>query len=210
MSDKQQETEYTAKLRAMIEPMMRQAKNDLAKTGRVAPLLTFGFRKVQAVIPMPDHIAELLESGGGKDILFGRLRAMVHAIGCDSFAILTDAWFSKATPAGGLLDPGRFTDLYSKLGSEEMEKRGYITREEVIMATAQTPERMMVVAQPYVRGEGRSITFGEAHETEMPMDMFEGRQKMFGDTSEENLHLHRNSGLGKKQAAAEKEKRAKK
>jgi hypothetical protein len=71
------------------------------------------------------------------------------------------------------------------------------------------PERALILSQPYTRGPGKTIKFGEPEQMmEMPMEQFEGRQKMFGDVSEEKLHLHRNSKMGKAEAEAEAKKKA--
>lgn len=200
MSHPKQESEYTARLRAMAEPLIRAAKYDLAKTGRVTPMLVFEHGDKIALVPLPDKIAAALDSGEGKDALFDGVRRVVTSLKCTGVAILTDAWMRETTPAGLLMGHREWLALYEKLGPEELEKRGLLASAETIIVNAQTPERVLILSQSYTRGD-RSITFGPAEEIEGPQDQFEGRQKMFGDTSDPKLHLHRDSSLGNKKKA---------
>lgn len=191
MSDKRQESER--RLRYMIEPLLKRAQNDLAKTGRVTPvvILLSPEGKKRAIVPFDDTMASMLESGQGKDYLFDSLRRVVQNVGASGFAFLSDAWMGRTTEAGRALGKKDWVKLMAEFDTEELAAQGLVTRTETIMISAQVPEWVLMVTQPYVRGEKGSITYGKREEIEMPQDEFEGRQKMFGDTSEERLHLHR-------------------
>jgi hypothetical protein len=196
------ESQYTEKLREMIAPLLKQAKDELARTHQISPILAFlnpsGSGKM-AIVPMPPHVAEMLNSGEGKDWIFDGVRKMVGDIGIKGVVFLTDAWIGKASITGGALSRKRFEELTKNMGTEQMAAEGLITRVEAIMVSAQIPERTLTYSQAYTRCADGSIKFDEAMEMECPTEEFEGRLKMFGDLSAEKLHRHRDSELGKKQ-----------
>lgn len=198
----------TERLKKMCEEILRMAKNQLVKTGGIRPMLMFenkfeGGAQAAALVEMPSSMAALLNSGEGKDALFDGLRHLVRKLECTGCAILTDSWFRKTTPAGELMGVEAWKALYDKIGPDEMEKRGLITNSEALVLNIQTPNSVLLVTQPYTRdASGKSITFGVLDEAEFPIDQFEGRQKMFGDLSEDKLHLHRNSKIGKTRGRA--------
>lgn len=199
MSDKHQESEYMALLRALAAPLMQRAQNDLARTGNVEPMVLFGQDEKIVVTNLPGAARQMLNSGDGKDYLFDSLRGMVARSGATAFGFVSDAWFSTPTEKGHRLGDGQWKKLLAKHGADGLVERGYLERSEAIIVNVQTPERMLILTQPYTRGENKSITYGVRDEHEGPLDQFEGRQKMFGDTSEEKLHTHRNSKKAKPQ-----------
>lgn len=73
-------------------------------------------------------------------------------------------------------------------GFTKLIAAGYGAVAEAFHVTAQTREKVLVISRKFHRADGKIEWLGDAAAPrEIPQDKFQGRQKMWGDLSPENL-----------------------
>lgn len=144
-------------------------------------------------VPYPQQIEKALSDGGMgsgdfKRQLFDLNRAIVAELGATATVFVSDAWMGKLTKDGEahLAEVNATVDR----GFEELVRRGWVTRTAVILVTGQTVDWVCLMQREYAPAPGgaaRVRWIGEAEVSMAPQDSFQGRQKMFGDLSSQNL-----------------------
>mgnify|MGYP001268895045 CR=1 FL=1 len=175
----------TDMLRGLIAFAMKRAKRELDDSGAGRAVFTWstGENPLAHYYQLPSEHAEIMNSGRGKDLLFGLVRIWVQERKPKAFAICTDAWRGRMTAKA----KGLSLDEATKGGFYAAEERGMISKVECINVTAQTPARAMIAFQTYTR-LNRMILYEEFAVMEADIDSLGGRLKMYGDLREENLH----------------------
>lgn len=176
-------------LRRLAGVALKKAKEDLVRTGTVDPTIMMREPDGTLQVIRMGETGAVMNSGKGKDLLFGALREIVKEKGITAVIFATDGWMGKQTAKGRAIGEEEFFRKTRERAFETAVREGLVERCEVITLTVQTPMGTLMVQQEYERGIGgkRSITFGEQREQEVGVDEFTGRQKMYGDLREENL-----------------------
>jgi hypothetical protein len=188
-------SEYTASLLALAEPALATAKKRLERNPSFDAYFDLKLPDGELIhFKMPEWAGQLMNIGGAKDRLFAFVRETAQEAKATAVVLVTDQFYSRSTPkACADLKAGRVTEAELKRlgglgdGFEEMERRGYADRGECLGVTVQTPERAMMLQQAYERFGRREIVWREMWRFDIPIDQFQGRQKMFGDLRAENL-----------------------
>ena len=134
--------------------------------------------------PLP---GQLLDSGDAKRVYFGIVRDIVQDTGADGVIFGTDIWGARVTEEGRKHGEREFSRHVDR-GFEWLVKKGWAVRTMLINVTAQSKNDVLLMQHEYQRTGGGQVQW--LHDTEthsFPQDEFRGRQKMFGDLSEENL-----------------------
>lgn len=138
---------------------------------------------------MPDGAQFLLNSGRGKDAIFGFFRRLVQEAHADAVLFAMDSWKGVATPEGvKYFDTPEWKRL-NTFGFDKLIQRGWIKRCEAIVLTVQNAEEVLIVTQEYQRlGDvGDQILLTKCERQWLKQDEFTGRSKMFGDLQPANL-----------------------
>lgn len=182
-------TEHTLRLRQLADVGLEIARRELSKTGTIHPFFVVYDRAGKDhQINVPEHLGNIMNSGHGKDIVFGALRLVVESLQATAVVIVTDGWYGKGLVPRDAEHRQELLDKIGRMSLEEAEKQGLCKRCEAILVTVQTPERVMTVSQLYDRNQKRrKITYWEIAVMEVGVDQFAGRQKMFGDLRKENI-----------------------
>lgn len=189
-------------LRRLADRMLKSAQECLEQDGGLHPIFALEVPDQQEIqlIEIKGKMLDLMESGAGKDILFGALREWVqlrHATAC---VIVTEAWVGQSTAKGVQAGKAEIDRLWNEGGWDAVLAAGVMTKAQVINITAQDENTVFHLTQPFERDEQlQLITFGPLQVAQAPQAQFQGRSKMYGDLDEGNLFLHKNSGLGKRE-----------
>jgi hypothetical protein len=184
-------SQYTDELRSLADIALRMAERDLEQSGNVR--LVIALRLPNGSIdnlPLPDRAGELMNYGEAKDILFGGLRDYAASVGATAVIIGTEAWVGRTTEKGRVLlqaSPDEYKRMTRQAGFQDAVDAGLVERREAVVITVETPERCMILTHVFERTLERKIVWHERTQIEARQSEFAGRQKMFGDCSEENL-----------------------
>jgi len=138
-------------------------------------------------LPFPEECEVLMNNGKAKDMLFGAVRALVQEKGADGVIFGTDTWHSETTPEGAKhYDTPEWRRLHDT-GFVKLVQRGWVTRNEAFVVTAQTPQDALIITQKYQRLGSGMIQLLDHKRAWFDQKDFGGRQKMFGDLKWENL-----------------------
>jgi hypothetical protein len=165
------------------------AHDDLLNKGAVCPtFITRGPDGGFEVMRFEDRAAQLFNDGSAKDLLFDAMRELVKERGLTAVIFVNEAWVGKQTAKGRAIGQKEFNRRTRERGFETALRDGLVERWEAIMITIQTPAGVLIVQQPFTRDyAAKTVDFGERIESEAAPGEFRGRQKMYGDLSEENL-----------------------
>ncbi len=173
-------------LEAEANRMITGAKYHLESRDQIQPMFRVHDSQGWRDFTMPPGTEVLLNSGDAKKLIFNFFRDYVRITGADGVIFLTDAWAAVTTPEGMKhVDTPEWQALQDS-GFVSLIQRGWVTRQEVIAVTAQMETEVLVVQQAYQR-QGRAIQLLQAKRYWVPQSDFGGRQKVFGDLSEQNL-----------------------
>jgi hypothetical protein len=138
-------------------------------------------------LPFPKEAGPLMNIPEAKDMLFEYIRMMVKRDGLTAVVFATEAWIWKITTKGDLSE-AEVHKLVREKGYQKLLEEGLAERSEAILITVQTAEAALIRQWEFFTNEDRTkITFGECGDKEIPQKNFVGRQKMFGDLSDENI-----------------------
>jgi hypothetical protein len=176
-------------LKQLAEIALKISRASLKKSGAGGVVIVLGYPDgTTKQLSFPDELAEMLNDGGLKDILFAGVRKMVQETGADAVVFATECWRGKSTPAAMDMPQDEFMRLSAEHKFESLVQMGYVTREEALVATAQNADNLVTCTQSFRRlSDGMVYSYGEVEVREVPQSAFYGRQKMFGDLKQENL-----------------------
>jgi hypothetical protein len=176
-------------LKKLAETALEIAQEDLFNKGAVCP--TFITREPNGgfeVMRFEGVAGQLFNDGRAKDLFFGAMRELVKTRNLTAVIFVNEAWVGKLTAKGRAIGQKEFNRRTRERGFETALRDGLVERWEAIMLTIQTPAGALIVQQAFTRDYvAKSITLGERIESEAAVDEFRGRQKMYGNLSEENL-----------------------
>jgi hypothetical protein len=176
----------TITLESLADRAIKKAKENLESIGEVGfVVLVVKDGKVRRwALPLDNSF---LNNDTVKAKVFSLLRQYVKKFKFSAVTICTEAWFTKATAKGLDIGTEMFYDLYQERGSEWMSKHGYSERSEVIICNVQNPEKSQLTRIEFLRNENEKPIYLDAEVAEYPIDSFQGRMKMYGNLSPENL-----------------------
>jgi hypothetical protein len=186
-----EQTTIDAVLTDLAERALATAQEQMKERGKLDPIILLRDKHGDVFpLPLPGEMGNIMNSGAGKDFLFGAIRSMVKKRALTGVVIVTEAWFGRSTPKGAAMSQEEFTRISAKeTGFAAALREGLITRCEIIMISVQTPQGCLMVRQEFERDDdARRVTFGAIERMPMGVDEFRGRQKMFGALREEYIN----------------------
>lgn len=138
-------------------------------------------------LPLPDELAPLMNDGKAKDVIFSAVRVVVQKSAADGVIFATDTWRAETTPEGQKhYDTPEWRELHD-FGFVKLLQRGWVKRTEAFVVTAQSATDVLIISQTYQRLGSGMIQLLDSKRAWFDQSAFNGRQKMFGDLSWENL-----------------------
>jgi len=177
----------SSELLKLANHALLQAKAQLDLQGDLPPIFILRTKNGQLHrLPMSPELAQLMDNGDAKDMIFGSIRRMVQESKCTASVFITDGWVYPPTDKKKKLSTDEQNALLDYNGTAWMHENGYLWKVEMLVCTVQTAERALIRRVAYERTP-YGVNLSPPEDWEMPIDDFGGRQKMFGDLSEENL-----------------------
>jgi hypothetical protein len=164
-------------------------RNMLA-TGNIDP--DFYFAKGPGALLYHLRFSEIpwaMNNGRFKEIVFAMVRLSVEQAGYDCVICCTECWMFRGNQAFTELDETTRRKLTNS-GFEMLQDLGYGTRVDAFVVTGQTPERACIASYVVDRdlATGKVRSAGELlHQYVIPIENFDGRQKMFGPCKEPGM-----------------------
>lgn len=173
-------------LSVLVEQAFAEARRMLENTGNMEPLIMVRTAQGEVHTLNLGMAGNIMNSGRGKELLFGSLRQAVAMTGATAVVILTDTWVGTATEKQ-MLDPvGAKKFFEGEHSFDEAIERGWAERGEALAAVVQDERQVVIISQFYLRGDD-TVRFEERKVAVLTQDQFKGRQKMYGITSEADI-----------------------
>lgn len=173
-----------ATLRQHAEIIMRSLQHD-----EMEPVFIILERsgKLRIFDPPPGmRIAPLMNIGAAKEMIFGHFREYVRQKKCLGTIFVSEMWKGTESEKARALPTKELKKLFRGTGFNELCEKGWLIKQEAVVATCQTEETVLHLTQIFVRTGGQ-IVFENVESAETPQANFFGRQKMFGDLREEGI-----------------------
>jgi hypothetical protein len=175
-------------LRTLAELGLSNARRELEQTGKLNP--EYWLRQPDGGIEwvqLTDDMAELFfGTGPRRNVFFDVLRAEVETAGITAVILVSDMFMGKTTEKFLALPPEEIRAIIDAgHNMETMEKRGWVTKQEAILVSVQTPEKAAMVTQEYERDRlARRIVWGRRTARCGSPDSLDDRIRMFGKQKE--------------------------
>lgn len=168
-------------LRTIVEMALSEARRQMDATGTLEPI--FMARLPDGILTradLPGELGAMMNSGHGKDLLFGVLRMFVAKTGATAFVSVIDTWLGIPTEKQRTMPRAELEAFTRSATLDDYERAGLVRRVEALTVLAQTPTDVVIVSQRYDRVLGATVRFGERSVQCVPQENYTGRTKMFG------------------------------
>jgi hypothetical protein len=178
-----------ARLRKLTAPLLKAATEDLKKLEYVAPTFAFYKDGKQKNFRLPGHLAQIMNSGLGKDALFLQMREVCDSLKPNAMAFVSDGFFTSSMPKVVDMSLDQFEALRRAKSIQQMVEEGLLAQHEAIMVTIQTVKEVLLTTLFYIREAGEILIDPRGpSEVLMRESEFHGRQKMFGKLEPDFFH----------------------
>ena len=175
-------------LESQANQVIAALKATVELQGDVLPMMYLHKKGDWNPVPLvPAGLADLMNSGKAKDVIFGLVRDIVRNQGIDAVIFATDTWNGETTEEGMKhYDTPEWKELHG-FGFEKLVQRGWVKRSECFTVTAQNADDVLLIQQKYQRLDSGMVQLLNAERHWFDQPKFGGRLKMFGDLRWENL-----------------------
>jgi hypothetical protein len=175
----------------MTKTIFALMQAEITRKGNATPVILVRYPdgKIER-LPFPEKAGALMNFGEAKDVIFGAVRKLVRHAGLTAVAFGAESWFGQTTEAGKAVPEKEFNAATRERGFQTAVDKGWVTREQCFTVILQTETDMRTVTQVFERDDTAHAVYyiGDRQIMTTPQSHFKGRQKMYGDLSEENLY----------------------